>query len=106
VYYCAVKHVSCAWGLWPWNYKLSGEASLKFSIIKEILRSRPDVVMIGGYVDPTMWLALFTAKLLRIPVIYWTEGMKEPQSLLGVLTRACLNTQRRLKGWDIAHANS
>jgi len=44
-------------------------------------------VIIGGYVDPTMWLALFTAKLLRIPVIYWTEGMKEPQTLLGALTR-------------------
>jgi glycosyltransferase involved in cell wall biosynthesis len=100
VYYCAAKHASRAWDLWPRNYNyeykilpripikiLSEEASLNFSIIKEILRNRPDVMIIGGYVDPTMWLALFTAKLLKIPVIYWTEGMKEPQTLLGALTR-------------------
>jgi glycosyltransferase involved in cell wall biosynthesis len=100
VYYCTVKHMSRAWDLWPRNYNyeykilpripikiLGEEASFNFSIIKEILRNRPGVVIIGGYVDPTMWLALFTAKLLRIPVIYWTEGMKEPQTLLGALTR-------------------
>jgi glycosyltransferase involved in cell wall biosynthesis len=100
VYYCAAKHAPRAWDLWPRNYNyeykvlpripikiLSEEASLNFSIIKEILRNRPDVMIVGGYVDPTMWLALFTAKLLKIPVIYWTEGMKEPQTLLGALTR-------------------
>ena len=83
VYYCAAKHASRAWNLWPRNYNyeykvlpripikiLSGEASLNFSIIKEILRNRPDVVIVGGYVDPTMWLVFFTAKFLRIPVIY------------------------------------
>jgi glycosyltransferase involved in cell wall biosynthesis len=47
----------------------------------------PDIVIVGGYVNPTMWLAFFTAKLLKIPIIYWTEGMKEPQTLLGALTR-------------------
>ena len=100
VYYCTVKHASRAWDLWPRNYNyeykilqripikiLTEEASLNFSIIKEILRNMPDVVIVGGYVDPTMWLAFFTAKLLKIPVIYWTEGMKEPQTLLGALTR-------------------
>lgn len=100
VYYCTVKYASRAWDLWPRNYNyeykilqripikiLTEEASLNFSIIKEILRNRPDVVIVGGYVDPTMWLAFFTAKLLKIPVIYWTEGMKEPQTLLGALTR-------------------
>ena len=100
VYYCTVKHMSRAWDLWPRNYNyeykilpripikiLGEEASFNFSIIKEILRNMPDVVIVGGYVDPTMWLAFFTAKLLKIPVIYWTEGMKEPQTLLGALTR-------------------
>jgi len=42
---------------------------------------------LGGYVDPTMWLAFAMSKLLKIPVIYWTEGIKEPKSILGMITR-------------------
>jgi glycosyltransferase involved in cell wall biosynthesis len=63
------------------------ELSLNPSILKEIIKNKPDVIVIGGYIDPTMWLAFAVAKLLKIPIVYWTEGIKEPQSILGMMTR-------------------
>ncbi len=100
VYYCTIKDGSRNWDLWPRNYDYKykilpviniktpiGKLSLNPSILKEIIKNKPHVVIIGGYVDPTMWFAFVITKLFRISIIYWTEGIKEPQSILGALTR-------------------
>jgi glycosyltransferase involved in cell wall biosynthesis len=100
VYYCSVKHSSRKWDLWPRNYDYKykilpriplktpiGDQSLNFSIVKELVSNRPHVLILSDYTDPTTWLALTVAKLLNIPLIYWTEGIKEPQSILGKISR-------------------
>jgi glycosyltransferase involved in cell wall biosynthesis len=100
VYYCSVKYSSREWDLWPrkYDYKYKvlprifiktpiGEFSLNPSILKEIIKIKPNVIIIGGYTDPTTWLAFAIAKLLKIPIVYWTEGIKEPRSNLGMITR-------------------
>lgn len=84
------------WELWPrkydYDYKiLPGlrfrEFSFNISILKELISNRPNVIVSGGYTDPTIWLAFATATFLRIPLIHWTEGIKEPRSALGMITR-------------------
>jgi glycosyltransferase involved in cell wall biosynthesis len=100
VYYCSVKHSSRKWDLWPRNYDYKykilpriplktsiGIQSLNLSIIKELVLNKPHVLILSDYTDPTTCLALALAKLLKIPLIYWTEGIKEPQSFLGSITR-------------------
>lgn len=100
VYYCSVKHRMRKWDLWPRNYNYKykilsrlplktpiGVISLNSSIVKELLVNRPQVVVLGGYVDPTMWLAFVVGKLLKIPIVYWTEGINEPRSILGIITK-------------------
>jgi len=100
VYYCSVKHSFRKWDLWPRNYDYKykvlsrvfvkttiGELSLNPSILKEVIRNKPDVMVISGYTDLTTWFAFAVAKLLKIPIIYWTEGIREPRSILGVITR-------------------
>ncbi len=96
VYYCSMKHTSRNWDLWPRNYDYRykilpriaiRELSLNPSIVKELALNRPHVLVLGGYVDPTMWLAFAVGVFLKIPVIHWTEGTKEPRSILGAITR-------------------
>ena len=101
VYYCSLKHGSRMWDLFPRNYNykykilpripikmpIIEESSVNPSIIKEIIENRPHIIILGQYTDLTTWLAFGVSKLLRIPVIYWTEGMKEPQSILGTISR-------------------
>jgi glycosyltransferase involved in cell wall biosynthesis len=52
-----------------------------------VIRNKPNVIIISGYTDPTTWVAFAVAKLLKIPIIHWTEGVKEPQSILGIITK-------------------
>jgi len=100
VYYCSVRHSSREWDLWPRNYDYKykilpripfktslGSNSLNPSIITELVLDKPHVIMLSSYTDPTTWLALAVAKLLKIPLIYWTEGIKEPESILGIITK-------------------
>jgi glycosyltransferase involved in cell wall biosynthesis len=100
VYYCSVKHSSRKWDLWPRNYDYKykvlpriplktplGDNNLNLSIITELVLNKPHVLILSDYTDPTIWLALAVAKLLKIPLIYWTEGIKEPQSILGKISR-------------------
>jgi len=100
VYYCSVKHSSREWYLWPrkydYKYKILpripiktpiGELSLNPSILREIFKNKPHIIVISGYTDPTTWLVFAIAKLLKIPIIHWTEGVKEPRSILGMTTR-------------------
>jgi glycosyltransferase involved in cell wall biosynthesis len=100
VYYGLVNSNVRKWDLWPrryyYKYKvlpripiktLIGTLSLNPSILNEIIKKRPDIIVIGNWVNPTVWLTFVIAKLIKIPIIYWTEGIREPQSLLGVITR-------------------
>jgi len=100
VYYCSIKENLRKWELWPrkydYRYKVLpkifiktsiGELSLNPSILKEVIRNKPNVMIISGYIDPTTWFAFVAAKLLKIPIIQWTEGIKEPRSILGVISR-------------------
>ena len=100
VYYCSVKHVHRDWDLWPrvyhYKYKILLRIPLKFSkeelslnptIINEITRNRPHIIIIAGHIDPTMWIIFAIARLLKIPIIYWTGGIKEPKLILGRITR-------------------
>lgn len=100
VYYCSANCGSRKWDLWPRNYDYKykilsripfktsiGGQSLNPSIITELILNKPQVLILSDYTDPTTWLALAVAKLLKIPLIYWTEGTKEPQSILGKISR-------------------
>jgi len=100
VYYCSMRHHFRKWDLWPrdYDYKFKllsriaiktpvGEFSLNPTIVNEIIKSKPHIIIISGYLDPTMWLVFAIAKLLKIPMVYWTEGIKEPKSILGMITR-------------------
>jgi glycosyltransferase involved in cell wall biosynthesis len=100
VYYCSKKENLRKWDLWPrkYDYKYEvpprvfiktsfGELSLNPSILKEVIRNKPNVIIISGYTDLTTWVAFAVAKLLKIPIIHWTEGVKEPRSILGIITK-------------------
>jgi len=100
VYYCSLKHSSRKWDVWPrtydYEYKILsglllktsvGELSVNLSVVKELFLNRPYALLLGGYENATMWLAFAVGMLLRIPVVVWTEGMREPQSILGAVTK-------------------
>ena len=100
VYYCSVKYSLRKWDSWPRNYDYKykilsgillktsvGELNINPSVVKELFLNRPHMLVLGGYVNPTMWFAFAVGVLLKIPVIHWTEGTREPQSILGAITR-------------------
>jgi len=96
VLFCSEKPRHRDWEIWPRSYKynykvLPGTSPLEFdfnpSIIGEILSLKPDVVVIADYSKPTMMLAFYTCRLRDIPVVYWTEGVEEPQDILGKLAK-------------------
>ena len=100
VYYCSLKHSSRKWDLWlrtyDYEYKILsglllktpvGQLSVNLSVVKELFLNRPYALLLGGYENATMWLAFAVGMLLRIPVVVWTEGMREPQSILGAVTK-------------------
>lgn len=100
VYYCSVRATLHKWDLWPrnYNYKYSilpriflrtpiGNISINLSIIKKLILNKPHSIVLSTYTDLTTWIAFVMARLLRIPAIYWTEGIKEPTSLIGKISR-------------------
>jgi glycosyltransferase involved in cell wall biosynthesis len=100
VYYYSGESSGRKWDLWPRNYNYRyktlpgipfktsiGDQNLNLSIINELILNKPHVLILEDYTSPTTWFALAIAKLLKIPLIYWTEGIKEPQSILGKISR-------------------
>jgi glycosyltransferase involved in cell wall biosynthesis len=57
------------------------------TVIFEIAKRNPDVIIVDGYVDITMQLAYALGKVMKIPIIFWTEGIREPRSFLGLVSR-------------------
>lgn len=53
------------------------------SIITEIILGKYDVVILYGYMDFTTQIAFILSKLMRIPIILWTEGISSAETGLG-----------------------
>ncbi|MEM3504284.1 MAG: glycosyltransferase family 4 protein [Nitrososphaeria archaeon] len=100
VYQCSERESTRKWELWPRNYSYKfkvlsrifiktpiGDFNLNPTIVTEIVKNRPHVVIINGYTDPTTWITFAISKILKIPTIHWTEGIKQPTSFLGFITR-------------------
>jgi len=97
VYYCARRHKIRRWEILEgkgYRYEVMRGLTLEISsfiyhinpvIIERILRGKFDFVILGGDNDFTTQIALILAKIKRIPVILWSEGIEGSQSLLGRL---------------------
>ena len=93
VYFCAKIHKERKWDILEsdkYNYEVLPGVSIEFlgnhinpSIISKLIKERYDVVITGGCTYFTAQAAFVTCKLLKIPVILWTEGIESAQSLLG-----------------------
>lgn len=97
VYFCSKSHKYRKWDAEAWdsykneimkgfNLSLSNKEftyHINPSIVSILTREKYDVVIIGGATDFTMELAFITCKLLKIPVILWSEGFEGVQSILG-----------------------
>ena len=95
VYFCSKTHNVRQWDIIDsseYNHEILSGATLQFlgityhfnpSVISKLLHGKYDVVIIGGCADFTMQAAFFTSKLLKIPVILWSEGIERAQSFLG-----------------------
>jgi len=51
--------------------KLEWEIHLNLSVLIELKKENPDIVILDGYDAPTIWLALFWAKLHGKKVVFW-----------------------------------
>lgn len=95
VCYCAKKHKNRQWKIIDseqYNYSFLSGITIEIydityhinpSIIIKLFRCNFDVVIIGGNTDFTTQIAFFVSKLLNIPIILWSEGIKSAQSNLG-----------------------
>jgi len=97
VYFCANTHKNRRWGVLESNkydYKvLQGVTLILFgynyhvnpSIVSKLIKGKYDVVILSGNPDFTTHIAFLTCKLLKIPVIWWSEGIENSQSMAGKL---------------------
>jgi len=80
VYYCSGKSPGRKWKIKPsgYNYKvlrgitLGKSFHINIGIITRLIKDSPDVLVVGGYSYPTAVIAIFVAKLLKIPLILWS----------------------------------
>lgn len=97
VFFCADTHKIRKWDIIrsnSYNYEVLPGTALEFlnisyhinpSIISRLFRGEYDVVIISGSPDFTTHVTYITSKLLRIPTIWWSEGIESAQSYLGKL---------------------
>jgi glycosyltransferase involved in cell wall biosynthesis len=97
VYYCSWGYPGRIWDAFPreyqYKYKFLSGATMKGlfvnpSIIFEMIKNRFDAIIIGEWMYVTMQIAFIMSKLLRTPVLLWTEGVREPWSFVGSVTKA------------------
>jgi len=97
VYYCSWGYPGRIWDAFPrkyqYKYKFLHGATMKGlffnpGIIFELIKNRFDAIIIGEWMYVTMQIAFIMGKLLRIPVLLWTEGIREPWSFAGSVTKA------------------
>lgn len=97
VYFCAETHKNRKWDVpkcGNFNYSVLSGFTLEFSEVKysvnpsivlNLIKGKYDVIIISGNSDFTTHVTYFTSKLLRIPTIWWSEGIESTQSKLGKL---------------------
>ena len=95
VYFCAKTHKERKWDILEsdrYNYEILSGVTLEFfgiiyhinpSVISKLIREKYDVVIMGGGTDFTTQAAFIISKLLKTPVMLWSEGIEGAQSLLG-----------------------
>ena len=95
VFYCAKTHKMRQWDIIhsdKYRYRfLSGFTiefgefayHINFDIIPIIVQKKYDVIIIGGSSDFTTQAAFFLSKLVNIPIILWSEGIRSPEGRLG-----------------------
>lgn len=97
VYFCSKSHKNRKWDVKisdSYKNEIMNGFTISFndneftyhlnpSIVHILTREKYDVVIIGGATDFTTELAFFTSKILKIPVILWSEGFEGTQSILG-----------------------
>ena len=57
---------------WP-SYLRSVVGLMNFGIVREILKSRPNVVILMSWMNPTWWLAILACLYSGIPFLYLTD---------------------------------
>jgi glycosyltransferase involved in cell wall biosynthesis len=99
VYYCSGTHKNRKWPIISSNeYKydiLPGKTielcgytyHINPCIVRILAEERYDIVIIGGCTDFTTQVAFLLSKLRNIPIILWSEGIKDSPTLLG----KCMN---------------
>lgn len=95
VYFCAKTHKHRKWEILEsneFNYEILPGFTLEFSgityhinpsIVSRLINGKYDVVILSGNPDFTTHIAFLTCKLLKIPFIWWSEGIENSQSFLG-----------------------
>lgn len=81
VLYCDERNPDRDWRVDLGDYSHEVMASVEAAgrrinpgVVRALARDKPDVVVIGGYAEPTMQLATLTAWALRVPVVLWCES--------------------------------
>ena len=57
---------------WP-SYLTTVVGLMNFGIWKEIVTTKPDVVILMSWMNPTWWLAVLACVYKRIPILYLTD---------------------------------
>lgn len=95
VYYCSETEKMREWNIpksEEYNYEILSGKTLNFlnlvihinpSVINRLIKGNYDVVIINGTPSFTTYFAYFTCRLLKIPIVWWTEGIESSQSILG-----------------------
>lgn len=97
VYFCAKTHKHRKWDVLEsedYKYEILSGTTLEFSgityhinpsIVSRLINGKYDAVILSGNPDFTTHIAFLTCKLLKIPFIWWSEGIETSQSSLGKL---------------------
>lgn len=99
VYFCAKKHKERKWDVFEsdrYNYEILSGVTLNFagnsyhvnpSIASKLIREKYDAVIIGGYSNFTTQMAFVISKLLKTPVILWSESTQNEPNMLRTLSK-------------------
>jgi len=95
VYFCARTHKNRKWNIFKsdkYNYEILSGVTVDFVgviyhinpvIISKLMKEKYDAIIIGGSTYFTTQAAFITSKLLKTPIILWSEGIEGAQSFLG-----------------------
>lgn len=84
------------------SYLLDRALRLNPTVIWELWSRDPDVLVLGGYSDPTVWLALAYATLMDTPVAVWMGSWEGTARLTSRLVRSLKRAfVRRADAWIV-----